>query len=275
MNVKCLCHFIHLCSPYACLSLSKTLEDLAPNINAHFSRSTSRRDKYAKFQKFFQCKALLILTPAQTRRLSLQACIKRLIEYRVALTQYFTETIFDDTTATNDLILSTLQNKLTKPHLEFMDYSLGPSNEFNRPFQSKLYFLPFQKATVSKLVNDIASNFMKLDCIRSVGLFTNMDLYLSSEYMPLDQTYVGIDATDSMGELVDAQEPSDNIDLFYQSCRKYYIVLIKQFYDRFKLADEIYEILALIEPRNVRILKPKSLRPLFTRFPFVREKCCL
>nr|CAG4635336.1 EOG090X02T5 [Artemia franciscana] len=49
-------------------------------------------------------------------------------------------------------------------------------------------------------------------------------------------------ATDSMRELVDAQEPSDNIDLFYQSCRKYYIVLIKQFHDRFKLEDETYEI---------------------------------
>ena len=88
-------------------------------------------------------------------------------------------------------------------------------------------------------MNDVASNFMELDYIRSVGLFTELNLYLSSEYLPLNQTYVGIAATDSMQELVDAQEPSDNIDLFYQSCRNYYIVLTKQIQDRFKFEDEI------------------------------------
>ena len=55
---------------------------------------------------------------------------------------------------------------------------------------------------------------------------------------------MGIDATDSMQELVYAQEPSDNIDLFSQSCRKHNIVLIKQIQDRFKFEDKIYDILA-------------------------------
>ena len=124
-------------------------------------------------------------------------------------------------------------------------------------------------------MNDVASNFMKLDYIRNVGSFTELDPYLSSEYLPLNQTYVGIAATDSMQELEDAQEPSDNIDLFYQSCRNYYIVLIKQIKDRFKFEDEIYDILALVEPRNARNLNPRSLRPLFVRFPVLTEKCSL
>ena len=172
LNVKCSCHLIHLCSSHACLSLPKTLEDLARNIYAHFSRSASRRDKYAEFQKFIWCKALPILTPGQKSRLSLQACIKRLIEHRVASTHYFIETTFDDQTTTNDLILSTLQSKLTKPYLEFMDYSLVLSNEFNTVFQSELPLLHSLKASVSKLMNDVASNFMELDYICSVGLFT-------------------------------------------------------------------------------------------------------
>ena len=86
---------------------------------------------------------------------------------------------------------------------------------------------------------------------------------------------MGIAATDSMQELEDAQEPSDNIDLFYQSCRNYYIVLIKQIKDQFKFEDEIYDILALVEPRNARNLNPRSLRPLFVRLPVLTEKCSL
>ena len=126
---------------------------------------------------------------------------------------------------------------------------------------------------VSKLVNDVASNLMELYYIRCVGSFTELNLYISSEYLPLNQTYVGVTATDSMQELVDAQEPRDNIDLFYHSCRNYYIVLIKQIQDRFKFEDEIYDILALVEPSNSRNLKPKSLRPLFARFPVLTAKC--
>jgi hypothetical protein len=47
-------------------------------------------------------------------------------------------------------------------------------------------------------VNDVASIFMKLNYIHSVALFTELDPYLSSEYLPLNQTYAGIAATNSM-----------------------------------------------------------------------------
>ena len=135
----------------------------------------------------FECKALPILAPGKTLWLSLQACTRNPVEYRIALTQYFIETTFDDPTITNDLFLSTLQSKLTKSYLEFMDYSLGLSNEFNSVFQSDLPLLHSLKARVSKLLNDFASNLMELDYIRSVDLFTELNLYLSSEYLPLNQ----------------------------------------------------------------------------------------
>ena len=52
-----------------------------------------------------------------------------------------------------------------------MDYSLGLSNEFNTVFQSELPLPHSLKASVSKLVNDVASNLMELDYICSVGFF--------------------------------------------------------------------------------------------------------
>jgi hypothetical protein len=126
--------------------------------------------------------------------------------------------MFDNPTATNKLILSTLQIKLTKPYFEFIDYSLGLSNKFNKVFQSELPFLHSLKASVRKLGNDVASNFIKLDYICSVALFTKLDPYHTSELLPLNQTYVRIAAVNSMQGLIDAQGASDNIDLFYQSC---------------------------------------------------------
>ena len=45
--------------------------------------------------------------------------------------------------------------------------------------------------------------------------------------------------------------------------------------DRFKFEDKIYNISAMVEPKNTMILKPKSPRPLFARFPILTEKCCI
>ena len=59
---------------------------------------------------------------------------------------------------------------------------------------------------------------MKLDYIRSFGLCTELDPYLSSEYLSLHRTQVEIAATDSMQEHIDAQEASNNVDRFHQSC---------------------------------------------------------
>ena len=47
------------------------------------------------------------------------------------------------------------------------------------------------------------------------------------------------------------------IDLVYQSCRNYYIVLIKQIQDRFKFEDEIYDILALCWTKECKKFEAK------------------
>ncbi|XP_045481813.1 uncharacterized protein LOC123685957 [Harmonia axyridis] len=48
--VKCSCHMAHLAASKACLVLPKHVEDLLRNIGSHFSRSSSRRQKFEEFQ---------------------------------------------------------------------------------------------------------------------------------------------------------------------------------------------------------------------------------
>ena len=69
--VKCSCHLIHLVSSYAALKLPKSVEDLCRDLYAHFHRSSKRQDVYKEFQAFFNVEPLKILSPAQTRWLSL------------------------------------------------------------------------------------------------------------------------------------------------------------------------------------------------------------
>ena len=76
-----------------------------------------------------------------------------------------------------------------------MYHAIILSNEHETIFLSHLPLLRSLKSSVIKLVNDFVSNFMELDYVRSIGLFTELNPYLSSEYLPLNQIYMGIAAT--------------------------------------------------------------------------------
>ena len=134
--VKCSCHLIHLVASYACLKLPKYVEDLCRNVFSHFSLSSKRQHAFLEFQKFVDVEPHKILAPGQTRWLSLQACVRRLLEQWDALTLYFVELSFSDPTQVNDMIADALNNKITRAYLEFLDYNLGKLNAFNTLFQS-------------------------------------------------------------------------------------------------------------------------------------------
>ena len=85
LAVKCSCHMIHLCASYACLKKSTTLEDLCRNIYSYFSRSSLRQHEFHEFQKFVETKLHKVLGIGQTRWLSLESCVKRVLEQWEAL----------------------------------------------------------------------------------------------------------------------------------------------------------------------------------------------
>lgn len=68
---KCSCHLIHLVASYAASKLPK-------------SDRTS-----TDFQAFFDTEPLKLLSSAQTRWLSLQECVNRILEQYIALKKYF------------------------------------------------------------------------------------------------------------------------------------------------------------------------------------------
>ena len=70
--VKCSCHLIHLASSYAALKSPKSLEDLCRDIYNQFHRSSKRQDIYQQFRSFFNAELRKVLSPGQTRWLSLE-----------------------------------------------------------------------------------------------------------------------------------------------------------------------------------------------------------
>ena len=84
--VKCSSHMIHLCVSHACVKLLTTMEDLCRNIFNYFSQSLLRQHELKEFQMFFQISPHKMLSFGQTRWLSLEQCVFRMLEQWNALT---------------------------------------------------------------------------------------------------------------------------------------------------------------------------------------------
>ncbi|XP_023311317.1 zinc finger BED domain-containing protein 5-like [Anoplophora glabripennis] len=92
--VKCICHSFHLCASNACLKLPRSIEDLAREIYPYFSNSPKRVETFKEFQSFSNVNIHKILHPAQTRWLSLETVVSRILEQYNALILFFTDATF-------------------------------------------------------------------------------------------------------------------------------------------------------------------------------------
>ena len=114
----CNCHLAALIANHACSVLPDFLEDLTINIWYFFQKSAKRQRLLKEFQAFVECKPHKLLKAAQTRWLSLEACVQRLQEQYDALLSYFRST--EEKSASINRITASLENPLSKLYLMFL-----------------------------------------------------------------------------------------------------------------------------------------------------------
>lgn len=269
--VKCSCHMIHLCASYACLKLPKSLEDLCRNIFTHFNLSSKRQDAFKEFQNFVGVEPHKILSPGQTRWLSLEQCVQRLLEQWDALTLYFTELSFSDPTNSNDAIVAELSNKITRAYLEFLQHNLSRLNAFNTQFQSETPNFYCLREEVSKLIRNICSDFMSVPYVKKCSisdLNPNNPLF-SANMVSDERMYLGLKAMDTVHDLKSSGSTvkDEEITKYYHSCRQFLIESVKQIQARFSDDDGLHKILQCLRPQNAINLEPPSLSKLFDAIP--------
>ncbi|XP_068250343.1 zinc finger protein 862-like [Palaemon carinicauda] len=267
--VKCNCHMIHLCMSHACLKLSTSLEDLCRNVFNHFSRSSLRQHDLEEFQKFLDISPHKMLAPGQTRWLSLEACVARLLEQWDALVLYFTALVDEkrDPSYTTKSILKSLKNAFIKAQLQFLQVQLRRANEFNTMFQSNKPVLLYLHDQVKKLLKDIMSDFIQISCVRECDPFT-LDVYNTRYHVPISQIYLGINATDTLSDSAVSKD-REGMTKFKKGCQEFLLELINQIRRRFKT--ESFKILDFLIPENALNLKPSSLRNVFKSFPVLND----
>ena len=158
VSFHCNCQVAAIIANHVCAVLPNYLEDLTVNIWYYFQKSPKRLRLFSQFQEFVDCKPHKLLKAAHTRRLSLEACVRRLLEQYDALLSYFRST--DEQSAQVRRITTAFENPVSKLYLMFLSDALPVINIFNKIMQKQSPTALILHQEVNTFVKKLLLGFM-------------------------------------------------------------------------------------------------------------------
>jgi len=230
--MKCVCHSLALCANYTCTKLPVEVETFIRDIYNFMHQSYKRQTEFEEFQIFYDLKPNKLLQPSQTRWLSVNAAVKRVIEQFEALKAYFTLQNFENDKLATDAcknIYKCLNNPIYKLYFEFLEYILPVITDLNAEFQSekpKVYLLYSRMAETYKF---ILSCYIRDNILKSIDI-SELQYSNPVNFKPNEDIYFGPKVAAALSNNV-----LNSIDkMFFQTkCLEFYIELAKQIFTRF------------------------------------------
>ena len=127
-----------------------------------------------------ECKPHKLLKACQTRWLSLEACVNRLIKQYEALLSYFRST--EDKQAVERRVKIVLEKPLTKAYLLFLCSALPIVNNFNRYMQQQFQFFMFS-TKIDGLIPKFLLRFMNSEYMCAAEHVSQVCIDNSEEYL--------------------------------------------------------------------------------------------
>lgn len=265
--MKCICHSFALCASYACLKLPRGIEDLARNIYNHFQSSPKRMGALEEFQHFVHVKPHKILHPSQTRWLSLESVVTRLLEQYDALKLYFISAIQEERLTNCEMILSKLNDPTTKLFLMFLEFILPIFNSVNKMMQSEKPQIYRVETEVKKTLKTFLDCYLKEEFIESSDLNT-ISPTDPRNFVNIKDMYLGVKVSNQL-EHVDIAPEAEHY--FRLKCLDFLIESAEQIKKRFPFDDRTFEKLRVLNPDIVKTKEVKSIAPLLDRFKNIVE----
>lgn len=159
--VGCTCHSFHLCASYACKKLPQCLEQFTHDIYNYISGSSKRYEEFKNCEIFANEKPHTLLKPSQTRWLSLQAVVNRILDHWNSLELFFKKAISVDNIQTCHNIFNAFRNPIFRLYFFFLSYVLEIINKLNLEFQAEGTKIHVLLSRVSALYKMILKSFLK------------------------------------------------------------------------------------------------------------------
>jgi len=261
----CVCHSFALCANAASNRLPSWLEVFVKNVCFYFSRSSKRNHEFQLIQDVVQVQQHKVLKLCETRWLSREAVIERILEQWDALQLYFQSQASVDKVDGAGQILQTMNTPRTKHMLLFVGYILGKVNEMNIEFQS-------QNFRLHKLYKSVIAEYRFL-----LSLFIREEVLQSCSLAEIDPSEVtvhkklgGIELGGRCEAQLIRQSLGDKEVQFRKDVLSFLIELCIQIRRRFPLEqDSVLAQMQLLDPKQALESNKPSIITLAVKFPTV------
>ena len=158
----------------------------------HFKHSSKRWHEFNEINiEFSNMKPLNILKHCTTPWVSLERCLKRLIEHWPALFCYFYKAAESEKDDHARRVAKQLKDTKVKLFCHFAVYALKPLNIFNTAFETHVSRIGTLQADVRKILLSFLANFVDPDVIESADDITSVDFTNKSLQLNDDELGIG------------------------------------------------------------------------------------
>jgi len=190
------------------------------------------------------------LRPSDTRWLSLQACVERIIQQWDALQLFFTNAAIVENVHAAEPILLFLSDKKMKCFMLFLNFILPKINTINKFFQRNDVIIHKIKKVLNSLYKQICRLFMQQQYV--LNNETNaIDPFNEEEILDINLINLGNKENSLLNE-PNSPNFNEEVKQFVKTtCLRYYQELCLQIKRRFNnLQDNYFDILECISPNN-------------------------
>ena len=246
---KCICHSIHLCCSEAAKELPRSVEDLIRSIYSYFSISAKRTAEFKDYQVLKDLRPHKLLHPCQTRWLSLQSAVDRVLEQWDALMLYFKN--LEPIEKLPSIV--TLSNIMNDPsiflYLNFLKDILPTLTQFNLLFQNESPTIHLVHVKVVETYKLILGYFCDKTIIDKSNL-ASFDPANTTNHVPLNNIYLG----SSLYGLLRKPEyfqKSLMVKDVRRRCQQFLIKLCQEIRKRFDIDDPLLRMISFFKPETL------------------------
>ena len=251
-SLGCLCHLSALCAAAALKTLPVSIDELLIDIFYHFKHSSKRYSEFTAIRDEFEDIApLLILKHCTTRWLSLERCVKRLIDQWPALHAYFDREAENDRNVRLQRIAKHLKNTEVKLLCNFVSYALKGFSKFSLAFQTHASRIGTLQADVLNLLKSFLSNFIDPGVLRQCLDITTINYQDLNAQLKDSELAIGTSTRMLLcGELEEEVVGTAVEVRFYQTVCTFYQTAVCKILAKFPFKDRILKKLLILDPRN-------------------------
>lgn len=259
----CVCHSFALCANTASKHLPSWLEAFIKNICFYFLRSSERNSQFQLLQEVVHTERHKILKLCETRWLSREAVIERILEQWDDLHLFFQSKAATDDVDGAGLIFQTMNTLGTKHMLLFLCYILGRVNCMNLEFQAENFRLHKVFSSVSEQYHYLLSLFIKPEALQPAFLD---DVDPADPLMHRHLTSIELGGRCQAHLL---RQPLFEYEAkFRKDMLAFLVELCVQIRSRFPLShDGVLARMQILEPKSAFDANKPSIIPLAIQFP--------